>query len=73
MDRYVNKKLLKGISMRIKELRSDKKITQSAFYEDTGINIGRIERGVNDVSISNLHRICEYFELSLEEFFKNID
>jgi len=72
LSQYVNKTLLKQIAIRVKELRAIRSLTQQAFFEDTGINIGRIERGVNDVSISNLHRICEYFEISLEDFFKGI-
>lgn len=72
MGKYVNRNLLKKIAIRLKELRANKGITQAGFFEDTGINIGRIERGTNDLSISNLHRICKYFEISLEDFFKGI-
>ncbi|MEI6021888.1 MAG: hypothetical protein WCR21_12230 [Bacteroidota bacterium] len=45
-------------------------MTQENFYNDTGINIGRIERAVCDISISTLERICIYFKISLKEFFK---
>ncbi len=72
VTRYVNNNLLKKIAIRIKELRELRRITQADFFEDTGINIGRIERGINDLTISNMHRICEYFEISLEDFFKEI-
>jgi transcriptional regulator with XRE-family HTH domain len=65
-----NKKLLVAISLRIKELRMQQKVTQEDFYNDTGINIGRIERAINDLSISTLNRICTYFEISLKDFFK---
>jgi transcriptional regulator with XRE-family HTH domain len=44
-------------------------ITQEDFYNDTGINIGRIERAVNDLSVSTLSRICEYFDITIQEFF----
>lgn len=70
--KYVNSILLKKIALRIKELRATKQVSQADFFEDTGINIGRIERGINDLSVSNLHRICDYFDVSLEEFFKEI-
>jgi transcriptional regulator with XRE-family HTH domain len=33
-------------------------------------NIGRVERGINDISVSTLIRICEYFEIMPEDFFK---
>lgn len=65
-----NKKLLKKTSLRIKELRALKGVTQEDFYNDTGINISRIERAINDVSLSTLERICEYFDIPLKDFFK---
>jgi transcriptional regulator with XRE-family HTH domain len=65
-----NKKLLKKISLRIKELREIKGVTQEDFYNDTGINISRIERAVSDMSISTLERICLYFDIPFKEFFK---
>lgn len=65
-----NKKLLKNTALRIKELRALKGVTQEDFYNDTGINISRIERAINDISISTLERICEYFEIQLKDFFR---
>ena len=72
MAQLRNKKLLKKVSLRIKELRDASNITQVDFYNDTGINIGRIERAVNDLSISTLSRICEYFDISIQEFFSKV-
>ena len=72
MSNQINKVLLKQIALRLKQLRMSKKLTQNELYEDTGINIGRIERGINDLSISSLSRICDYFEITIEEFFKEI-
>ena len=66
-----NIKLLKRVALRVKELRESKAITQEDFYNDTGINIGRIERAVNDLSLSTLERICSYFNITLKDFFKN--
>lgn len=37
---------------------------------DTGIHIGRIEAGNRDVSISTIEKICDYFNISVAEFFK---
>lgn len=66
---YVDLEFLANISIRIKGLREDKNITQEVFYNDTGINIGRIERLKRNPSVSTLKKICEYLEISLEEFF----
>ena len=61
---------MRNIALRIKELREQKGITQEDFYNDTGINIGRIERAINNVSITTLDKICTYFDITLKEFFK---
>jgi transcriptional regulator with XRE-family HTH domain len=65
-----NKKLLKKTALRIKELRETKGVTQEVFYNDTGINIGRIERAVSDISLSTLEKVCTYFDITIKDFFK---
>lgn len=70
MKRHHNYKFLKKVALILKNLREEKGLTQEDFYNDTGINIGRVERGINDISVSTLIRICEYFEITPEEFFR---
>ncbi|NQX97348.1 MAG: helix-turn-helix transcriptional regulator [Flavobacteriales bacterium] len=65
----VNQELLRKISLRIKELRKVKKVRQEGFTADTGINVGRIESCKSNFSVTTLLNICDYFEISLEEFF----
>lgn len=72
MERNINKRLLLSIAQRIKELRTERGITQEVFYNDTGINIGRIERALRDFSMTTLENICNYLNISIEEFFKGI-
>lgn len=67
-----NDKLLKKVAERIKELRAERDITQEVFYNDTGINIGRIERAKRDIGITTIENICNYFDISIQDFFKNI-
>lgn len=69
MKRHRNKLLLIKAAKRIKNLREAHGVTQEEFYNDTGINIGRIERGVNDLTICTLERICEYFKITFIDFF----
>jgi len=67
-----NQELLNKIAKRIKQLREEKDISQDTFYIDTDIHIARIELGKINVTISTLNDICEYFEISLSEFFNEI-
>jgi transcriptional regulator with XRE-family HTH domain len=73
MGQIKNKKLLKSIAVQLKELRLLYNITQEDFYNDTNIHIARIETGNNNVSISTLDEICQYFNISLSKFFAKIE
>ncbi len=53
----------------IKQIRKTKNITLEAFYFDTGIHLARIEQGKQNITIATLSRICDYFEMSLSDFF----
>jgi transcriptional regulator with XRE-family HTH domain len=72
MENNDNKVILLELANRIKKLRNERKLTQAVCYEDTGINFGRIERGVRDVSFTTLIKICKYFKISLNEFLEDI-
>lgn len=73
MVQFRDKKLLILIALKIKSIRQSKGITQEEFYNDTGIHIARIETGKLNLSISTLKQICDYFDLSLCEFFKEFE
>ena len=70
MGKSRNSALLKKIGARIKQLREERNITQEIFFNDTGINIGRVERAERDISMSTLGNICKYLDISLKEFFR---
>lgn len=72
MKKARNQKFIDTIILRIKQLRTERNITQEVFYNDTGINVGRIERGLRDFNMTTLYNICKYFKITPEEFFKNI-
>lgn len=67
---------LKEIGNRLRELRLQKNITQKelAFLVDVEISqITRIERGIINTSILNLMKIADALEISISEFFKDIE
>jgi DNA-binding XRE family transcriptional regulator len=65
--------LLSKIVFGIKKLRQEKNITQEEFYNDTGIHISRVETGNINISVSTLREILKYFQISLKDFFNEID
>ena len=69
---FLNKVLIEKIVLGIKQLRKSKNITLEVFYFDTGIHLARIEQGKQNITISTLSQICDYFEISLSDFFKMI-
>lgn len=69
-ERRINKKLIRFVVARLKQLRADNDLTQETLGNDTGINIGRIERGVREPSLTTISELCKYFKISVSEFFE---
>lgn len=64
--------LQKQVGLRIKEIRQSKKLTQ----EECSLNVdidrtywSSVERGLRNISINNLNKICISFGISLKDFF----
>lgn len=64
-----NEILLKKIALCVKEVRKKTSITLDDFYVDTGIHLARIEQGKTNITVSTLEKICNYFNISLADFF----
>ena len=67
---------LQKIGSRLQELRLQKNLTQKelAFMLDVEISqITRIERGIINTSILNLIKIVDALEISMSDFFKDIE
>ncbi len=70
-ERY-DYQLLEWAAKRLKELRETKNVSQEKAYFDTGLNVGRIEVGKSNISLTTLSILCQYYGISLEEFFKGM-
>lgn len=70
--RRCNRILLQSIAKKLRELRKAKGISQTDAYIDTDIHVARVETGRQNISVSTLSDLCDYYEISLEEFFKGI-
>ncbi|MBP3534203.1 MAG: helix-turn-helix transcriptional regulator [Alistipes sp.] len=68
-----NKILLQAIAVELRKLRKERGLSQIDVYIDTDIHIGRIEQGRTNISVSTLSDICDYYGLSLRDFFSEIE
>ncbi|OCK43662.1 hypothetical protein BA195_02865 [Tenacibaculum soleae] len=63
----------KKIALCLKTLRDEYNITLNDFYIDTGIHLARIEQGKTNVTIFTLHKICDYFNITMLDFFMRLE
>lgn len=71
------KQLLMNIGKKVKQLREDRGLTQEELSFGASVHrtqISRIENGENNVSMSSISRLVDYFQIEYPEFFdfKNI-
>lgn len=71
-ERY-NEPVIRSVIARLRELRHERGLSQKEVFLDTDINIGRIESGRGNISISTLADLCAYYEIPLREFFDTLD
>lgn len=43
------------------------------YRAETGLNMGHLEGARKNVTLTTLERLCEYYNITLDEFFKDID
>lgn len=65
-------RLLERTAYKLKEIREKKGMSQEQVYYDTKLNIGRIEVGKTNISLTTLAILCDYYGVALDEFFKGI-
>ncbi len=65
-------KLIRQVADRFRELRKARGLTLDAVLEDTNVDIKYYESRATNVTITTIAILCEYFDISLEEFFKGI-
>jgi len=73
MANPVDKKLLADFGVRIRELRTERGLSQEQLAELTGFHrtyIGMVERGERNLSISNVGVFARVFEISLSEILE---
>lgn len=68
-----NDLLIKNISERFKAIREERGLTQEKVRADTDMNIGRIEMGQHSMTVRTLWDLCDYYGITLEDFFRGIE
>lgn len=79
MKQIKNNQLLAAMRDVLKELRAETGLSQDAVITDiydlqsTTINLARIETGDGNISPSTLFMLCEYYKISISNFFKRVE
>ena len=69
------KKFLKAVGTRLHQLRIDQKIELETVAKAVGIShalLSRIEQGDYDMYLDLLFEICDYYDTTAREVFKDI-
>lgn len=60
------------VADRLAKARRRRDLTQEVVRFDTGLNVGRIEAGCSDITLSTLADLCDYYDISPGELFQDI-
>jgi transcriptional regulator with XRE-family HTH domain len=69
----INNFLLKEFGVRVRQLRTDEKLSQEQLSYKTGFHrtyIGMIERGERNISLTNMAVFAKAFDLTVDELLK---
>lgn len=79
MEQIKNERLLSTVKLVLKELRAKTGLTQEQVANnikanrDLSIHIGRNETGNQNMTVSTLYELCEYYKVPISEFFKRVE
>lgn len=68
-----NNEVLLKIGAKFRILRRKAGLDQKSVCNDTGLNIGNIEAARTNFNITTLECLCDYYGLTLEAFFDDIE
>ena len=67
-----NTLLLKSVAKRLKQIRLERGYTQEKVTDYTHVNIGLIELGHTNISITTLVILCNFYGISLQDFVREV-
>lgn len=68
----MSRAVLKKFGLKIKKARLTKRLSQEKLAELSGLHptyIGRVERGIQNVSLINIHKIVSALKVSISDIF----
>ena len=65
--------LLAIIGEKLVKLREARGLSQQKVYIHTGIDMDMIERGEYNLTLTTLSDLCDYYNISIKEFFKEVE
>lgn len=65
--------LLAIIGEKLVKLREARGLSQQKVYIHTGIDMDMIERGKYNLTLTTLSDLCDYYNISIKEFFKGVE
>ena len=65
--------LLAIIGEKLVKLREARGLSQQKVYIHTGIDMDMIERGEYNLTLTTLSDLCDYYNISIKEFFKLVE
>lgn len=71
-SKRTNDLLTQSVAHRLKELRIQRNLPQEYVYENTGLNLSRIESGETNLSLVTLDVLCRFYQVELHELFTDI-
>lgn len=71
--KHTNDTLLRSVASRLKQIRIERGLTQEVVTDRTKVNVGLYEVGTTNITIVLLTVLCNFYNVTLEEFFKGIE
>lgn len=71
--KHTNDILLRSVAGRLKQLRIERGLTQEVVTDQTQVNVGLYEVGTTNITIVLLVVLCNFYHVTLEDFFKGIE
>ena len=66
-----DKEIISKVAQKVKSLREAGDLTQEQLYNDLEIHVGRLESMKVNPTNGTIHRLCQYFGISLADFFED--